>query len=214
MSSFVRRFLLAIGCLLSMFLPVTPLFAQGPAADRHFESLHGDGNRDTLVARGLGTSGEQIGIHLSNVPDPREQLIGVLDSSVLRVVEMQGTQFGDKECEVLKGNEFIEELCLVGTCVTDHGLSHLRRVARLKSLDLRGTRVTDEGLLQLVDHAELRMLDVRGTAVTPAGVNRFRVCNPRISLLWDGMRCRASLLLVGNEPAPFSLPAGIGEHAR
>lgn len=68
-------------------------------------------------------------------------------------------------------NEWIYELNLRGTDITDAGLAHLKSQKALTRLHLEKTKVTDEGLKQLTGLTNLEYLNVYGTAVTDAAVD-------------------------------------------
>jgi hypothetical protein len=69
--------------------------------------------------------------------------------------------------------------------VTDEGLKHLAKLAKLRSLDLRQTAVTDAGLKHLEGMVELRELFVTSSKVTDAGVFALRKALPKCRIIMN-----------------------------
>ena len=63
--------------------------------------------------------------------------------------------------------------CSCPAGLTDHGLSHFRRLFQMRKLDLSGSYVTDAGLRHLRDMPELETLDLGYSAVTDAGLRHL-----------------------------------------
>jgi len=128
-------------------------------------------------------------------------------SRYLRVVEMPATlselttlnlcdrqHFGDRELERLKDATNLIELVLSGTAVTDAGLSCLRAMDELRTIDLSHTAVGDAGLSQLKGLKNLTFLDLRATKCSAEGVEQLKRALPG---------CSVSLSLA---PAPSAAP--------
>jgi len=62
----------------------------------------------------------------------------------------------------------LKTLSLVGTKVSDLGLSRLRHLSMLEQLWLNNTKITDAGLIHLKGLTKLFRLDLRGTSITDA----------------------------------------------
>jgi hypothetical protein len=82
----------------------------------------------------------------------------------------------------------VEFLFLSGSALTDDGLSRLRGLNRLRSLQLDGTKVTDVGLGALERFTCLFYLNLSNTDVGDAGVHRVKHLNALQTLGLRGTR--------------------------
>ena len=74
-----------------------------------------------------------------------------------------------------------------GRDLTDEGLSHLRELANLETLDLEWSAVTNRGLTLVASLPALRWVDVGGAAgVTPAGIAALRASRPDLEVETHG----------------------------
>lgn len=65
---------------------------------------------------------------------------------------------------------WIEHVDLAWKAVDDEGVSHLRQLRHLATLNLNGARLTDRGLAYLAECRALRRLQLHGASVTDAGL--------------------------------------------
>jgi hypothetical protein len=64
-------------------------------------------------------------------------------------VNLTGTQIQDKDLEILKHVQNLQELDLRGTQITDDGLGHLKALAALRFIRLERTGTTRDGIKTL-----------------------------------------------------------------
>lgn len=77
----------------------------------------------------------------------------------------------------------LESLHLIGTQVTDDGMKEIAKLANLRFLHLVGTKITDAGLVHLAGMKKLEELDVRGTPVSDAGLAAIRKTLPTLRVI-------------------------------
>ena len=85
-------------------------------------------------------------------------------------VYLNGPQVTDAELACFEKLPELFSLRLIGTNISDVGLTHLKGATILQHLDLARTKVTDAGLSHLKGLRQLRSLDLGGTKVTDAGI--------------------------------------------
>lgn len=69
--------------------------------------------------------------------------------------------------------EFVTEIDLGNSILTDKGIASLAKFKNLKSVKLNGTAVTDNGLAALAELDHLESVNIYGTAVTDAGLKHL-----------------------------------------
>ena len=89
------------------------------------------------------------------------------------------TNVGLTELKQLKS---LQTLNLDSAKITDAGLKELKELKSLQTLLLQGTLVTDAGLKELKELRNLQTLDLRGTKVTDAGVKELKAALPKIDI--------------------------------
>jgi hypothetical protein len=89
----------------------------------------------------------------------------------LKGLRLRG-EITDEQLECLTGLE-LENLEVARTRITDAGLVHIGRLARLRRLHLGGTAITDAGLEELLGLTYLEWLNVEGTRVTREGLTKL-----------------------------------------
>jgi hypothetical protein len=114
----------------------------------------------------------------------------------------------------------IESLGIVGTSITDAGLTRLRGHRRLKGLFLGTNRITDEGIDNLGPETMpvLELLDVRGTGVSATKVAAveavFAARESEARKAYPTVRISKHMVLSGNAPPPFLGRDPRGEYQR
>jgi WD40 repeat protein len=68
----------------------------------------------------------------------------------------------------------LETLNLAGTKITDHGLSELKSLSKLRVLVLDNTTISDSGIKELAGLTALQQLRLRDTKITDAGLKELR----------------------------------------
>src|SRR5262249_49777447 len=68
------------------------------------------------------------------------------------------------------GGDVFLSVRLTRTSFTDDGLTSVKSLPRLGSLDLGATKITDRGMVHIRELTELRELDLRGTKITDEGL--------------------------------------------
>jgi hypothetical protein len=81
------------------------------------------------------------------------------------------------------GADWIAELHLSGTRITNAGLEAVAKLTRLQALFLDQTSVTDDGIMWLADLPNLRRLSVRNSQVTDEGVNSLLLEQPELTIV-------------------------------
>jgi len=79
----------------------------------------------------------------------------------------------------------LESLTLEGSQISDHGLTRLAGLTRLKRLDLSSTKVSDFGLVHLQALPNLEDLDLCSSKVTEEGVAKLQRALPRCNIYRD-----------------------------
>jgi hypothetical protein len=125
-------------------------------------------------------------------------------------VRIEDRHFDDKDLGLLTAClPRIESLGIVGTSITDAGLTRLRGDRWLKGLFLSSNRITDAGIDNLGPETMpvLELLDVRGTGVSATKVAAVEaVFNARQSEARKAhptMRISQHMVLSGHAPPPF-----------
>jgi hypothetical protein len=91
------------------------------------------------------------------------------------VLQMANPDVTDNTLEYLEGYQFLEELDVNDSQITDAGLARLAALPRLRVLRVRGTRITDEGFrTHLLDQETLQEVDVRDTAVASKTMREWK----------------------------------------
>lgn len=128
----------------------------------------------------------QLGSHLTSLSISDCPLLSPAILSTLPVMpQLRSLQFrhcgAADECVVLPERvPRLEELCLAGQRVTDHGAGLVSGFATLKTLDLSGTALTAAGVSALAPLSALESLDISwpsdtSTAIYPPPLPRLRV---------------------------------------
>jgi hypothetical protein len=98
-----------------------------------------------------------------------------IDSALLRADFLTGvSKCDDAKITVLEPlKDYIAQLDLGRTIITDAGLKTVAQLSRLVSLDLRQTKITDAGLEALTGLKNLQAINLFGTEITDAGVKHL-----------------------------------------
>ena len=91
----------------------------------------------------------------------------------------------DGGLSLLKHMDKLETLELPGNSITDAGLVHLKGVTGLQELNLNMTKITDAGLVHLKDLTKLKRLRLHLTDVTGAGVADLQKALPNCKIYSD-----------------------------
>jgi hypothetical protein len=93
---------------------------------------------------------------------------------------LYGTKLTDKGMVTVGKFDRLGKLCLDQTQITDAGLKHLRGLPELKILHIRSKgKITDEGVSDIVKIKSLRELKIGGTQITATGKKKLRILLPR-----------------------------------
>ena len=109
-------------------------------------------------------------LELFHCPLSDDELQPLRDLTHLMVLNVWGTDFGDRGMTYAGHLAGLQNLCLDETRVTDEGLKQLAHLPRLAMLKLRGDRITDVGVERIAALSQLRWLDLRETQVTDASI--------------------------------------------
>jgi hypothetical protein len=80
----------------------------------------------------------------------------------------------------LEGAQSIEELSLMNTNVTDHGLSHVTNMGALRYVNLSGCSISDRGLQCLISSPSLKTCWLTRTGITEYELERSKRKRPDI----------------------------------
>jgi hypothetical protein len=120
----------------------------------------------------VGTLGGKVSVVGSVMRDASlgRLVLGAVHSSYYSTrmyrISFAGAKLADGDLELLTRIQFVTELDLSDTLVTNDGLSHLNKLLYLRAIDLSGTAVTDKGMQSLANLERLRSVRVVGTSVT------------------------------------------------
>ncbi len=92
----------------------------------------------------------------------------------LQCLELEGTNITDAGLDHLERLARLKKLSLINTVITDKGLAHLKGLTHLETLDLSATKITDQGLANLKGLANLRELNLGLTKITDAGLDHLK----------------------------------------
>jgi hypothetical protein len=81
----------------------------------------------------------------------------------------------------------VNQLCEIGLGggITDDDLLVLDQIPNLEKIQLYDTKVTDAGLMHLTRHARLASLDITGRSVTTEGVAAFQRARPTVRVTYQ-----------------------------
>ncbi len=114
----------------------------------------------------------------------------------LAILSLPNARVTDAGVAFLSGEEWLRDLCLARTDITDNCFDTLRTLPRVYHLDLRFTEITDAGLKEF--SARLRqtsviMLAMEGTHVTEAAAREFLKQHPQSDVFGiEGIQPRSS----------------------
>jgi hypothetical protein len=97
-------------------------------------------------------------------------------------ISFNKTAVADEDLSLLLDTPVLKVLDLGDTKITDDGLACVKNLNKLEFLFLRHTSVGDRGLKQLKDLAHLRGLDISDTKVTDEGIKQLQAACPNIEI--------------------------------
>jgi hypothetical protein len=93
----------------------------------------------------------------------------------VRTLALSGDSLTDAGIEEVANCTELEELSLVSSGVTSHGLARLEKLPRLRWLALSSDKeIRDDGLDVLRSLPRIESLEIDGTSITPAGLSRLK----------------------------------------
>ena len=149
-------------------------------------SFAGDADFKAALDR-LAPLGDGVVVGFVDVPEDKlSALAEAARGSALKVAVKAHRAVGDRGLSDLKGLNNLTSLDLSWTKVTDAGLVHIKGLNNLKSLDLSGTKVTDAGLVHIKGLNNLTSLYLFSNNVTDAGLVHIKGLNNLTSLRLGG----------------------------
>ncbi len=100
-----------------------------------------------------------------------------------KCLHVLGSNVTNKGLSYIAEMQQLESLHLIGTQITDDGLKEIAELKNLRFLHLVGTKITDAGLVHLARLKKLEELDVRGTPVSDAGLAGIRKTLPTLRVI-------------------------------
>jgi len=102
----------------------------------------------------------------------------------IRSLYLQNTKVRNEGLSFLRDLPDLTTLDLSETAVTEAGLATLAQLPKLKQLTLNDLKITDEGLLHLQSSKALTDLSLIRTQITEDGANQFQQALPGCKLAW------------------------------
>lgn len=99
-----------------------------------------------------------------------EKLFGPEAAKRVTDVAWSDAEIGAADLAPLESLPWVETVGLSWKSVDDGGVSHLRRMRRLTSLNLNGAKITDRGLAHLANCQALQRLNLHGARITDVGL--------------------------------------------
>ena len=111
----------------------------------------------------------------------------IAEQNTLIMLSFRQTRIADQDLETLAPlAPTLATLNLINSGVTDSGLAHIRKFARLTTLRIGGDEFTDAGIEHLKGMKSLVRLDLRSTNITDACVPALRTLTALTHLSIDG----------------------------
>ncbi|MGP0067498.1 MAG: hypothetical protein ACLQGP_28375 [Isosphaeraceae bacterium] len=129
---------------------------------------------------GLDTFSKVVAVRF----DERESMVQMLHLDAFRSgYQHEGRIVGEPVLIRIEDLRDLEEVYLVGTCVTDSDLLRLECLTKLERLSLAETDISDLGLKALSGFPRLRWLDLRNTSTTYEGARQLMDLLPNLVIV-------------------------------
>ena len=142
---------------------------------------HRDYGYNYAPVPGARGGAETIDLGFAKVGD--DELKTIDDFKTAKCLHVLGSNVTDKGLSYIAEMQQLESLHLVGTQATDAGMKEVAELKNLRFLHLIGTRISDKGLANLAGMKKLEALDVRGTPVTDEGLAKLRKELPALRII-------------------------------